>query len=80
MQKADSILNFVDIPNFSVMDFERSLLLIKIFLYKKTLNCEHRGYSFKTTKNSENFSRYFHVRTRAFTRDMEPSDKEYFFT
>ena len=37
MQKADSILNFVDIPNFSVMDFERSLLLIKNFLYKKPL-------------------------------------------
>ena len=37
MQKADSILNFVDIPNFSVMDFESSLLLIKNFLYKKPL-------------------------------------------
>ena len=37
MKKADSILNFVDIPNFSVMDFERSLLLIKNFLYKKPL-------------------------------------------
>ena len=37
MQKADSILNFVDIPNFSVIDFERSLLLMKNFLYKKPL-------------------------------------------
>ena len=50
MRKADSILNFVDIPNFSVMVFKRSLLLTKNPLYKKTLNCEHRGYSFKTVQ------------------------------
>ena len=50
MQKSDSILSFVDIPNFIVMDFKRSLLVTKNSSYKKTLNCEHRGYSFKTAQ------------------------------
>ena len=38
MQKADSILHFIDIPNFSAMDFKRSLLLKKKSLYKKIVS------------------------------------------
>ena len=32
------------------MHFKRSLLLMKKYVYKKTLNCEHHGYSFKNVQ------------------------------
>ena len=64
MQKAGFILSLLYIPDFSVLVFKRSVLLIKSYIFQKV---SIRGCSFKT------------VRARGIKTEIESSEKKHFF-